>query len=98
MAGRSAAHASDGKWLDRSYLEYSGTLELSRGSSTLDGAETTGTTHQADRVIHEEAPIVARTITPSALASSSERGFMLNHQLMESYLMLLSMPENSAFA
>ena len=35
-------HPCDGQWLDRSYLEYSGTLELSRGSSTLDCAETTG--------------------------------------------------------
>jgi hypothetical protein len=41
--------------------------------------------HQADRATRKVATIVARTITPSAFASSSERGFMLNHQLVESY-------------
>ena len=34
-AWRSAAHTSDGKWLDRSYLEHPGTLELSCGSFAL---------------------------------------------------------------
>jgi hypothetical protein len=84
-ARRSAAHTSDGKWLDRSYLEHPGTVELSRGTCALDGTETTSTTREAGRATRQQAIIVERTITPSALASSSERGLMLNHQLVESY-------------
>jgi len=79
QTGRSVAHSSHGQWLDRSYLEYVGTLELSCGSCALGGTETTGTPSEADRAIRQQ------TTTPSTLASSSERGFMLNHHLVESY-------------
>src|SRR2546425_5627540 len=46
-AWRSAAHGSSGQWLDRSYLEHPGTLELSRGSFALGCTKTTRTTQEA---------------------------------------------------
>jgi hypothetical protein len=51
----------------------------------LGGTETTWTTKKAGSAPRQEAPASERTITPSTLASSSERSFMLNHQLVESY-------------
>src|SRR2546421_10586869 len=46
-AWRSAAHTSDGKWLDRSYLEQPGTLELSCCSFALGCTKTTRTSQEA---------------------------------------------------
>src|SRR5947209_14599851 len=85
QTGSGVAHPSHGQWLNRSCLEHVGTLELSCGSCALGCTQTTGTPSQADRATRQEATIGERTTTPSTLASSSERSFMLNHQLVESY-------------
>ena len=82
---RSAAHRSSGQWVDRSYLERPGTLELSRRSFAVGGTKTTRTPQEVGST-RSKRPNTARcTTTSSTFASSSERGFMLNHQLMESY-------------
>ena len=66
-------------------LQPPGTVELSCCSCALGGTETTWTPRQADRAPCQQATAPGRTTTPSTLASSSQRGFMLNHQLVKSY-------------
>ena len=80
------AYPCDGQWLDRSYLECLRVVTVQSGTVAVDRTETTWTTKEAGRANRHTDQMSEASITLSAFGSSSEGGFMLNHQLVRLYL------------